>query len=292
MALIAGVNDLYPKRDRGADGIVGDQSHQAGTGDHTCKVGQYYNPGGGLYVPGYAHAVDLDEDGWPALGFYRFTLAEARAGRRPWIKYAIYENVLQDRYRGWARQSGFGHTRHMHFSIDGGRGAAWTLKRVDWFAGWATSPYNPDRADPKPIAAKGTLVTTPAASLAALAKLDERIPAVRLLRSYPRGWYAPSGRELFLLPATKMPTLTKGSTDDPTYLRFLWELLRTRGLELPDTVPTAFAGLLYDAAMLYRQQRGVYAAKVAGYPSSGIDKAGTWGPASWANALGQRTRRA
>jgi hypothetical protein len=146
--LLRQVNARYPKRERGSDGVVGDASHMTGTGDHTCKTTQYYNPGRGLYVAGYAHAVDLDEDGWPAAAFYAFTMAEAVAGRRPWIKYSIYEDVLRDRYRKWAKQVGFGHTKHMHFSIDGGRPVAWTRKTPDWFAGWDTSPFNPDYKEP------------------------------------------------------------------------------------------------------------------------------------------------
>jgi hypothetical protein len=147
-ALLRQVNTRYPGRTRARDGIVGDAAHQAGTGDHTCKTTQYYNPGGGRYLRGYAHAVDLDERGWPSHEFYAFTLAEAIAGRRPWIKYSIYEDVLRDRYRGWAIQRGYGHFGHQHHSIDGGRPTAWTLREVDWFAGWETSPFNPNRQRP------------------------------------------------------------------------------------------------------------------------------------------------
>jgi hypothetical protein len=147
-ALLQQVNTRYPGRNRAKDGIVGDAAHMAGTGDHTCKTTLYYNPGHGRYLPGYAHAVDLDERGWPSHEFYAFTLAEAIAGRRPWIKYSIYEDVLRDRYRGWAIQRGYGHFDHQHHSIDGGRRTAWTLKEVDWFAGWDTSPFNPNRLIP------------------------------------------------------------------------------------------------------------------------------------------------
>jgi len=134
--------EYYPHRDRASDGIVGDASHQKACGDHTCKsdLSCYYNPSGRRYEAGYANAVDLDTSGWPGTEFFAFTLAEARSGRRPWIKYMIHNDYIYNRYKGWKAYSGRGHFGHAHFSIEPG----WTRKDVNWFAGWTVSGTKQD----------------------------------------------------------------------------------------------------------------------------------------------------
>jgi hypothetical protein len=112
------VDKRWPKRDRGADGIIGDKAHQARPSDH--------NPN----ARGYVDAIDIDAD---LLGkgkgravaqrladqIIAYAASGAAGSKR--IKYVVFnDQVASGTYPTsmWKwRGSGYGHYDHIHVSF-------------------------------------------------------------------------------------------------------------------------------------------------------------------------------
>jgi hypothetical protein len=106
-------NDLSPKRDKGADGSIGDTAHQAEpTSDH--------NPD----LKGRVKALDIDSTGpWPGFTFdqaVQLVIARCRSGAEDRIEYIIWNRKIYSRSYGYATRAYTGtadpHTNHAHFS--------------------------------------------------------------------------------------------------------------------------------------------------------------------------------
>lgn len=59
------------------------------------------------------HRTDLGVD---CNVLFPYWLAEARAGRTPWVKYLIYQATIYDVRHGWRPQANSGHFDHIHIS--------------------------------------------------------------------------------------------------------------------------------------------------------------------------------
>ena len=112
------VDKRWPKRDRGADGIIGDKAHQARPSDH--------NPN----ARGYVDAIDIDADllgkGTGRAVAQRLAdqiVAYAASGLpgSQRIKYVVWaDQVASGSYANsmWKwRGSGYGHYDHIHVSF-------------------------------------------------------------------------------------------------------------------------------------------------------------------------------
>lgn len=106
-------NDLNPKRDKGADGSIGDAAHASGSSDH--------NPDS----KGRVLAVDIDSSGpWPAGTTFDAAVtsiaARCRSGDEDRIEYIIWNRFIYSRSAGFAKRTYTGtsdpHTNHAHFS--------------------------------------------------------------------------------------------------------------------------------------------------------------------------------
>lgn len=72
-------------------------------------------------LPGYVVCA-LDIMDRPDLGLdcdaiFAYTLAEARAGRMPWLKYLIWQAKIYDVRNQWKPQTSHGHFDHIHESV-------------------------------------------------------------------------------------------------------------------------------------------------------------------------------
>jgi hypothetical protein len=111
-ALRAEFNTLSPKRDKGADGWIGDTAHQASASDH--------NPD----PTGRVLAVDIDSTGpWPGAPFTELVerIVDAhRAGTDRRLQYVIWDRHIAGISSTWHWEAYTGtadpHTGHAHFS--------------------------------------------------------------------------------------------------------------------------------------------------------------------------------
>jgi len=112
------VDKRWPKRDRGADGIIGDKAHQARPSDH--------NPN----ARGYVDAIDIDADllgsgkGRAVAQKLADQIVAYAASGKPGskrIKYVVFnDQVASGTYANsmWKwRGSGYGHYDHIHVSF-------------------------------------------------------------------------------------------------------------------------------------------------------------------------------
>lgn len=66
----------------------------------------------------YVFATDvMDGDGVDCAKLFAYWLAEAKAGRMPWLKYLIWQAKLYDVRNGWRPQDSSGHMEHIHLSV-------------------------------------------------------------------------------------------------------------------------------------------------------------------------------
>lgn len=109
------VNALWPGRDRGSDGWIGDAAHSSRLSDH--------NPD----ADGSVNALDIDKDGIDPDHLRRVAMGDRRCN------YVIWQGLIYRRAGGWRpeRYSGAnGHYQHLHVSIL--HGAGWENDRTPW----------------------------------------------------------------------------------------------------------------------------------------------------------------
>lgn len=104
-------NELNPKRDKGADGWIGDPAHQAEKSDH--------NPDS----KGRVLALDIDSSGpWasPFGAYVQWIVDRERAGITANLEYVIYNHYIASRDSSWhwVKYTGSSdpHVTHAHFS--------------------------------------------------------------------------------------------------------------------------------------------------------------------------------
>ena len=114
--LRAQVNALWPNRDKGSDGWIGDASHNARKSDHNPD----YSAGG------IVRALDIDKDGIDVEVLLAAVVGEPR------VAYVIWNRRIWSQATGWTPYRGpNGHTAHIHVSIRhtaaAAAGDAWKL---------------------------------------------------------------------------------------------------------------------------------------------------------------------
>lgn len=142
------INAKFPGRDRSTDGTIGDAAHASRTSQH--------NPDP---ADGSVNAVDMDDDGWPAVACRDYLIGRARAGLEPRLWYIIHNGQI------WSRASGFvakrytgpnPHTSHFHLSIY--YGAATEDSRKRWLPTFPPPPEEQFRGDGDDVYRPGSRV--------------------------------------------------------------------------------------------------------------------------------------
>lgn len=124
-------NAVSPKRDKGADGWIGDAAHQGEVSDH--------NPDS----QGRVLALDIDSTGpWPKSfdSYVQAIVARQKAGFDNRLEYVIWDRHIASRNSHWEWKTYTGssdpHTGHAHFSArhdhtGQGDGSAWGVSEED-----------------------------------------------------------------------------------------------------------------------------------------------------------------
>lgn len=110
------INILFPHRDKGSDGSVGDSAHSSRTSDH--------NPD----KNGWVRAIDVDEDVWGKDGkdpveanrLVRTLIQFAKNGESR-LKYIIFEGHIWSQTYKWSKRVYDGsnpHNHHIHISFN------------------------------------------------------------------------------------------------------------------------------------------------------------------------------
>lgn len=119
------INSLYPRRDKGSDGWIGDAAHASRTSDH--------NPD----WKGCVHAIDVDKDGINVARLLAGVIGHSA------VQYVIHDGKIWSRSWGWTARKYNGinpHHAHVHVSI------VHTSAGEDWSGTWLPNP----RPKPKP----------------------------------------------------------------------------------------------------------------------------------------------
>lgn len=92
-----------------------------------------------VFATDVMHRPDLGVD---CNVLFPYWLAEAKAGRTPWVKYLIWQAKLYDVRNNWAPQANSGHFDHIHISV-----------RTDWvnkgLGAWSLTPGGDDDMTPE-----------------------------------------------------------------------------------------------------------------------------------------------
>jgi len=113
--MVAKLKAAYPQL---VYGTLGDDAHLNAVPpeDHTPFSATGY-PNTSPYP--VVHALDVmhhPESGVDAGKLFAYWLAEAKAGRMPWLKYLIWQARIYDVRNGWRAQASSGHFDHVHLS--------------------------------------------------------------------------------------------------------------------------------------------------------------------------------
>ena len=113
--MVAKLKAAYPQL---VYGTLGDDAHLNAVPpeDHTPFSATGY-PNTSPYP--VVHALDVmhhPESGVDAGKLFAYWLAEAKAGRMPWLKYIIWQARIYDVRFGWRSQASSGHFDHVHLS--------------------------------------------------------------------------------------------------------------------------------------------------------------------------------
>lgn len=121
------INKLWPDRDKGSDGWIGDASHQARKSDHNPD----YSAGG------IVRAIDIDKDGINVDAVIAAAINDNRTA------YVIYNRRIWTRGVGWLPYTGSNpHTQHVHISLRHTKAAA---KKGNWAIGGDVKPTTPPK---------------------------------------------------------------------------------------------------------------------------------------------------
>lgn len=104
------IKERWPNRDYSTDGALGDASHSARPSDHNPD----YSAGG------IVRAIDVDDDGWPAIEVQDYILARCKSGAERRLNYLIHNRRIYSASRGFAGVAYTGvnaHESHIHFSL-------------------------------------------------------------------------------------------------------------------------------------------------------------------------------
>lgn len=128
VSLRAEFNAVSPKRDKGADGSIGDSSHTSAS-DHTPDEDSDALRDHDADSKNEVHALDIDSSGpWPSAGWFDRTIkaivarekaeynSPVMVGR---LKYVIWNRQIASRSGGWVwgpYSLADPHTNHAHFS--------------------------------------------------------------------------------------------------------------------------------------------------------------------------------
>ena len=130
--LRAEFNALSPKRDRGADGSIGDSSHTSSS-DHTPDEDSRVLRDHDADSKNEVHALDIDSTGpWPGEGtqkqrFHRIVMRIIAGEKAKWkskddkcrLNYVIWDRTIYDKDNDFEPRNYSGrdpHTNHAHFS--------------------------------------------------------------------------------------------------------------------------------------------------------------------------------
>lgn len=121
-------NVISPKRDKGADGTIGDSSHTS-TSDHTPDEDSRVLADHDADDKNEVHALDIDSSGpWPAGRSFASIVQDVIAGERAkWLdakdmcrlNYVIFDRKIYDKdddFKPRAYAGSDPHTNHAHFS--------------------------------------------------------------------------------------------------------------------------------------------------------------------------------
>lgn len=117
-------NQLSPKRDKGADGTIGDIAHaKGGVSDHLPDEVTPALRGKDADNDNEVHALDIDATGpWPKgtdlATYVDYIVDEHRYGRDNRLLYVIYRGRIASAAHGWIwrDRADLGHYDHAHFS--------------------------------------------------------------------------------------------------------------------------------------------------------------------------------
>lgn len=120
---------LFPLRDKGSDGWIGDPAHAARDSDH--------NPDS----RGLVHAIDVDKDLGPGVEMedvVEYVVAGCREGVEKRLTYVIYNQRIWSAANAWKPRAYTGpnpHDKHAHFSASSVRArendtTSWHLEEI------------------------------------------------------------------------------------------------------------------------------------------------------------------
>ena len=148
------LNKRFPNRDKGAEGTIGDTSHQASASSHNPDLTGHpeYRDGDSKDE---VRAADFDKDLRDPAGVtmeqvVQLWVKKARAGQMPWVRYLIFNKRIWHRRDNFTTRTYTGsnpHTDHVHVNSDFTQ-AADTVTGTNWHLNELAKP-----AAPKPPAA-------------------------------------------------------------------------------------------------------------------------------------------
>jgi hypothetical protein len=122
VVLRAEFNTLAPKRDKGADGWIGDAAHQQESSDHNPdETGR--TPTEDADDIDEVHAIDVDSDLGPGMDLADYVeriRVRHERGQDNRLQYIIYRGRICSAARGWTWREYIGksaHFDHAHFSV-------------------------------------------------------------------------------------------------------------------------------------------------------------------------------
>ena len=128
----------FPNRDKGADGSIGDQAHQATASSHNPDItGNPEFRDGDSANEVRAHDFDKDlrsVDGATMEDVVQLWIKLARSGQLWWIRYMIYNKRIWHKRDGYQTREYLGsnqHTDHLHLNSDFTQ-AADTVRNTNW----------------------------------------------------------------------------------------------------------------------------------------------------------------
>jgi hypothetical protein len=233
------INALAPRRDKGADGTIGDSAHTSSS-DHTPDEDSDVLRDHDADSKNEVHALDIDVDlNQPGLSLEKVVqhlLKRARAGDRR-LRYVIFNRRIWSASSGWQQKAYGGkdpHTNHAHFSAS--YETAQEARTDSWLEGLADMPITEDEFDKIEARAKA----------AAKAAVTEVLSAEN-----PRGGGSPFGALTTILARTgsianvQLPAVATAIAGIDTG-QFTPEDIDALAVKLTEALDDEFAGVLLD----------------------------------------------